>query len=62
MLSAPLYPILLPVVCELMMMNGVFDEITHNGCSVFEETCLIEELLQCSQHLWLQCRSLLCVS
>ena len=26
MLSAPLYPILFPVVCELMVMNGVFDE------------------------------------
>ena len=26
MLSAPLSPILLPVVCELMVMNGVFDE------------------------------------
>ena len=29
MLSAPLSPILFPVVCELMVMNGVFDEITH---------------------------------
>ena len=26
MLSAPLSPILFPVVCELMVMNGVFDE------------------------------------
>ena len=26
MLSAPLSPIWLPVVCELMVMNGVFDE------------------------------------
>ena len=30
MLSAPLYPIRFPVVCELMVMNGVFDEITHS--------------------------------
>ena len=29
MLSAPLSPILFAVVCELMVMNGVFDEITH---------------------------------
>ena len=29
MLSAPLSPIWLSVVCELMVMNGVFDEITH---------------------------------
>ena len=26
MLSAPTNPILFPVVCELMVMNGVFDE------------------------------------
>ena len=50
MLSAPLASIWLTVVCELMVMNGVFDEITHILCPVFEETCLIEELLQCSQH------------
>ena len=62
MLSAPLSPIWLSVVCELMVMNGVFDEITHLRCAVFEETCLIEELLQCSQHHCLQCGSLLCVS
>ena len=62
MLSAPLYPILLSVVCELMVMNGVFDEITHLRCSVFEETCLIEELLQCSQHHSMKFGSLLCVS
>ena len=62
MLSAPLAPIWLSVVCELMVMNGVFDEITHIRCSVFEETCLIEELLQYSQHHRLQYRSLLCVS
>ena len=30
MLSAPLAPIWLPVVCELMVMNGVFDEISHS--------------------------------
>ena len=30
MLSAPLSPIGLSVVCELMVMNGVFDEITHS--------------------------------
>ena len=54
MLSAPLAPIWLPVVCELMVMNGVFDEIAHFRCPVFEETCLIEELLQCSQHHCLQ--------
>ena len=29
MLAAPLALILLSVVCELMVMNGVFDEITH---------------------------------
>ena len=29
MLSAPLTPIRLSVVCELMVMNGVFDAITH---------------------------------
>ena len=62
MLSVPLSPIVLTVVCELMVMNGVFDEITHLRCAVFEETCLIEELLQCSQHHWLQFGSLLCVS
>ena len=62
MLSAPLSPICVSVVCELMVMNGVFDEITHHGCSVFEETCLIEELLQCSQHHCLQLACLLCVS
>ena len=62
MLSAPLSPMWFPVVCELMVMNGVFDEITHLLCSVFEETCLIEELLQCSQHHRIQCGSLLCVS
>ena len=62
MLSAPWYPMWFPVVCELMVMNGVFDEITHLPCPVFEETCLIEELLQCSQHLWLQFGCLLCVS
>ena len=62
MLSAPLSPIWLAVVCELMVMNGVFDEITHNRCTVFEETCLIEELLQYSQHHCLQLGCLLCVS
>ena len=62
MLSAPLSPMWFAVVCELMVMNGVFDEIAHFRCAVFEETCLIEELLQCSQHLCLQYRSLLCVS
>ena len=41
-------------------MNGVFDEITYHRCPMFEETCLIEELLQCSQHLWFQFGSLLC--
>ena len=30
MLSAPLSPIWFPVVCEFMVMNGVFDEITHS--------------------------------
>ena len=30
MLSAPLSPIRFTVVCELMVMNGVFDEITHS--------------------------------
>ena len=30
MLSAPLSPILFPVVCELMGMVGVFVEITHH--------------------------------
>ena len=29
MLAAPLAPMSFPVVCELMVMNGVFDEITH---------------------------------
>ena len=62
MLSAPLSLIWFAVVCELMVMNGVFDEITHIRCPVFEETCLIEELLQCSQHHCLQFGSLLCVS
>ena len=62
MLSAALSTIWLPVVCELMVMNGVFDESTHIRCLVFEETCLIEELLQCSQHHCLQFYSLLCVS
>ena len=62
MLSAPLSPMWFPVVCELMVMNGVFDEITHFRWSVFEETCLIEELLQCSQHHCLQFGWLLCVS
>ena len=36
MLSAPLSPIWLSVVYELMVMNGVCDEITHHGCPVFE--------------------------
>ena len=62
MLSAPLVPIWLAVVCELMVMHGVFDEITHIRFPVFEETCLIEELLQCSQHHCLQFGCLLCVS
>ena len=53
MLSAPLSPIPFTVMCELMVMNGVFDD-THFRCPVFEETCLIEELLQCSQHHCLQ--------
>ena len=30
MLSAPLSSIWFAVVCELMVMNGVFDEITHS--------------------------------
>ena len=61
MLSAPLTPMWFAVVCELMVMNGVF-EITHIRCPGFEETCSIEELLQCSQHHCLQLGSLLCVS
>ena len=43
MLSAPLAPMLFPVVCELMMMNGVFAEITHLRCTVFEETELFKK-------------------
>ena len=30
MLSAPLSPIGVSVVCELMVINGVFDEITYS--------------------------------
>ena len=29
MLSAPLAPIWVTGACELLVMNGVFDEITH---------------------------------
>ena len=48
MLSAPLSPILLSVVCELMGMVGVFVEITHHTCTVHEGMCLSEELWRCS--------------
>ena len=60
MLSAPLSPILLSVVSELMGMVGVCVEITHHTCSVFEGVCLIEELWQRSLLLHHQYCSLLC--
>ena len=62
MLSAPLSPMLLPIVCELMGMVGVFVEITHHLCSVHEGMCLIEELWRCSLLLHHQSCYLLCVS
>ena len=34
MLSAPLAPMSFPVVCELMVMNWVFDEIAQLMISV----------------------------